>query len=66
MQVRADGMIINTMGWVDGLGYELLIHSIKTLKADSVIVVGQDRLHSQLRNELRSEDSTIQSSSLKG
>ena len=54
-QVRADGMVINTMGWVDNLGYDLLLHSIKALKADVVIVVGQDRLHSQLRSELRSE-----------
>lgn len=52
-QVRADGMVINTMGWVDNLGYDLLLHSIKALKADVVIVVGQDRLHSQLRSELR-------------
>ena len=52
-------MVINTMGWVDGLGYDLLLHSIRTLKADSVIVVGQDRLHSQLRNELRSGASTF-------
>lgn len=47
-------MVINTMGWVDNLGYEILLHSIRTLRADVVIVVGQDRLHSQLRNELRS------------
>lgn len=47
-------MLVNTMGWVDGLGYELLLHSIQALKADVVLVVGQDRLHSQLRNELRS------------
>lgn len=53
-KVRADGMIINTMGWAEGLGYQLLLHSIETLKADVVLVVGQDRLHSQLRNQLRS------------
>lgn len=53
LQVRADGMVINTMGWIDGIGYNLLLHSIKALKADVILVVGQDRLHSQLRNELR-------------
>ena len=46
-------MIINTMGWVDGLGYDPLLHSIQTLKATVVLVVGQERLYSQLRNELR-------------
>jgi len=46
-------MVINTMGWVEGMGYSLLRHSIDVLKADVVLVVGQDRLHSQLRNDLR-------------
>ena len=31
-QVAASGMVINTLGWVDGLGYELLLHSIRALK----------------------------------
>lgn len=52
-EVRAAGMVINTMGWVDVLGYELLLHSIATLRADVVLVVGQDRLYSQLSSELR-------------
>ena len=51
--VRAAGMVVNTMGWVDGLGYELLLHSIAALRADVVLVVGQDRLYSQLSSELR-------------
>jgi hypothetical protein len=25
-------MVINTMGWVEGLGYELQLHAITTLK----------------------------------
>ena len=46
-------MVVNTMGWVDGLGYELLLHAIVALRADVVLVVGQDRLYSQLSSELR-------------
>lgn len=46
-------MVINTMGWIEDLGYELLLHSINTLKADVVLVVSQDRLYNQLRNHLR-------------
>lgn len=46
-------MVINTMGWVDGLGYELLLHAVAALRADVVLVVGQDRLYSQLSSELR-------------
>jgi hypothetical protein len=30
--VAAAGMVVNTMGYVDGLGYELLLHAIKSLK----------------------------------
>ena len=52
-EVRAAGMVVNTMGWVDGLGYELLLHAIGALRADVVLVVGQDRLFSQLSAELR-------------
>ena len=46
-------MVVNTMGWVDGLGYELLLHAVAALRADVVLVVGQDRLYSQLSSELR-------------
>mmetsp|Transcript_15712 Transcript_15712/g.39979 ORF Transcript_15712/g.39979 Transcript_15712/m.39979 type:complete len:361 (+) Transcript_15712:3-1085(+) len=42
------GMFVNTMGWVDGDGLELLVHSIETLKVDTVLVVGHDRLYAQL------------------
>ena len=50
-------MIINTMGWIDGLGYQLLLHSIKALKVDVIMVVGQDRLHNQLKSEFRCKPS---------
>ncbi|CAD7695075.1 unnamed protein product [Ostreobium quekettii] len=51
--VAASGMLVNTMGWVEGLGYELILHAIKALKVDNVLVVGQERLHSQLESDLR-------------
>jgi len=38
---RAAGMVINTMGWVEGLGYELLLNAIETYKANVVLVLGQ-------------------------
>ena len=46
-------MVINTMGFIDGAGYDLLLHSIQALKADVVLVLGQDRLFSQLQSALR-------------
>lgn len=50
---RAAGMMINSMGWVEDLGYELLKHTITALKVDVVLVVGQERLYSQLASEMR-------------
>ena len=52
---RCGGMIINTCGWVDGLGLELLKYSISALFVDAVVVVGHDRLFADLE---RSRDST--------
>ena len=31
-QVAAAGMVINTMGWIDGPGYDLLLYCIKALQ----------------------------------
>ena len=53
VQAGASGMVINTMGFIDGAGYDLLLHSIQALKADVVLVLGQDRLFSQLHSALR-------------
>lgn len=53
MSSRTAGIIINSMGWVEDLGYELLLHSIQTFKVDSVLVVGQEKLYSQLSAALK-------------
>ncbi|XP_068650082.1 protein CLP1 homolog [Aristolochia californica] len=50
---RAAGMVINTMGWVEGVGYELLLHSIEALNADVVLVLGQEKLYSMLKDVLK-------------
>lgn len=51
--LRTPGMVINTMGWIEDLGYELLLHAVQTLAADVVVVLEQDRLHSQLSAALQ-------------
>lgn len=56
--VNAAGLIINSMGWVEDLGYDLLLHSIKTIKADIVLVVGHERLYNQLGTELKGSGET--------
>ncbi|THU48325.1 hypothetical protein C4D60_Mb09t25040 [Musa balbisiana] len=54
-EARAAGMVINTMGWVEGLGYELLLHAIDTFKCDVVLVLGQEKLCSMLKDVLKSK-----------
>lgn len=56
---RTAGLIINSMGWVENLGYELLLHSIQTFKVDSVLVVGQEKLYSQLRAALKDSNRNV-------
>mmetsp|Transcript_25890 Transcript_25890/g.90145 ORF Transcript_25890/g.90145 Transcript_25890/m.90145 type:complete len:300 (-) Transcript_25890:255-1154(-) len=51
---RASGLIINTGGWVDGLGKELLVYTARQLAVDIVLVMGQDKLHADLKRDLGS------------
>ncbi|CAL5342230.1 unnamed protein product [Camellia sinensis] len=38
---RAVGMVINTMEWIEGLGYKLLLRAIDTFNVNVVLVLGQ-------------------------
>lgn len=49
---RAAGMVINTMGWKDGDGYELLLDAIDTFNANVVLVLGHDKLWIRLKEAL--------------
>ncbi|KAL5744371.1 hypothetical protein ACOSQ2_027487 [Xanthoceras sorbifolium] len=46
-------MVINTMGWIEGLGYELILHAIDALSANVVLVLGQEKVFSMLRDVLK-------------
>ncbi|XP_010087811.2 protein CLP1 homolog [Morus notabilis] len=52
---RAAGMVINTMGWIEGVGYELLLHAIDTFNVNVVLVLGQEKLCSMLRDVLKNK-----------
>lgn len=52
---RAAGMVINTMGWIEGVGYELLLHAIDMFSATVVLVLGQEKLCSMLKDVLKSK-----------
>lgn len=56
--VTAKGLepcIINTCGWVDGMGYTLLLWCARTLLVDVVLVLGDPTLASRLKRDLRSD-----------
>lgn len=42
--------IVNTCGWVEKEGYELLVYCIRAFKVDVVLVIDNDRLFTDLRN----------------
>jgi polynucleotide 5'-kinase involved in rRNA processing len=48
------------MGWITDLGYELLKHTVQSLKCGVVLVVGDERLYSQLSADMKKSDPTIQ------
>ncbi|KAI7996013.1 hypothetical protein LOK49_LG11G01660 [Camellia lanceoleosa] len=52
---RAAGMVINTMGWIEGVGYELLLYAIDAFNANVVLVLGQEKLCSMLKDVLKSK-----------
>jgi len=54
-EANGAGVIINSMGWIDGLGYDLMLHSIRAFKVDRVIVLGDDRLFNQLDIHFRQQ-----------
>lgn len=51
---RVSGCIVNTMGFIDGLGYDILVDTIKTMACDVVVVQGNDRLFARLSEDLKS------------
>ena len=55
---RASGVVVNTCGWVDGVGYELLLHAARALGVTTVFVLGHDRLASDLTRDLRGSVTT--------
>lgn len=52
VDARASGIIVNTAGWIDGPGYDVILHCIKSLQIDVVLVMSHDRLHANLLSTL--------------
>jgi polyribonucleotide 5'-hydroxyl-kinase len=50
----ASGLVINTCGWVDGVGYTLLCAAARAFRADILLVLGHDRLFADLSRDFAS------------
>ena len=53
---RSSGMIVNTCGWVDAQGYELIKFTVETLSADLVLVLDNEKIYSDLNKEYSSKN----------
>lgn len=58
VDANAAGSIVNTCGWVDQDGYASIMHCIKALGIDVVLVMNQDKLYSMLKSTLDREIQT--------
>ena len=41
VDARGSGVVINTCGWVEDMGYELILHAAAKLKVDLIVVLGE-------------------------
>lgn len=56
---RAGGLVINTCGWVEGQGYELLLDAINIFAPDFVVVISHERLFSDLSQSVKGQSTQI-------
>lgn len=59
VDVRSSGIIVNTCGFIDGAGQDVILHSIRALSIDVVLVMSHDRLYSSLMSALPPNSATI-------
>jgi polyribonucleotide 5'-hydroxyl-kinase len=48
---RSSGMIVNTNGWIQDEGYQIILHAVQALGITVVLVVGHDRLYSMMKKD---------------
>lgn len=56
---RSSGIIVNTNGWIQDEGYNLLLHTVSALRINIVLVMGHDRLYSMMKNNLKKTNATV-------
>lgn len=45
---KTSGVIINTCGWIKGIGYQQILYSLKAFEVDVVLVLDHERLFNDL------------------
>jgi polyribonucleotide 5'-hydroxyl-kinase len=48
VDAKSSGIIVNTCGWIDGAGYDVIVQIIKEFHIDVVLVMNNDKLYSTL------------------
>ncbi|ELU18019.1 hypothetical protein CAPTEDRAFT_222774 [Capitella teleta] len=51
-RANISGAIINTCGWVRGGGYQAIVHAATAFEVDVILVMDQERLHSELSKDM--------------
>eukprot|EP01100_Stratorugosa_tubuloviscum_P010033 TRINITY_DN4252_c0_g1_i1.p1 TRINITY_DN4252_c0_g1~~TRINITY_DN4252_c0_g1_i1.p1 ORF type:complete len:456 (-),score=160.93 TRINITY_DN4252_c0_g1_i1:146-1513(-) len=50
--VKNSGIIINTCGWIEDLGFHLLLYTIAALKVSNILVLDNERLYNELKQQI--------------
>lgn len=50
---QASGVIINTCGFTEGIGYQAIVHAVHAFQVDTILVLGDERLHSELQRDFQ-------------
>jgi len=51
-KAESSGVIINTCGWIKGLGYDVIKHAAQAFEVDMIIVLDEDRLYRDLVQDM--------------
>ena len=61
VDARASGVIVNTSGMIEDVGYTYLLHAIEAFRINVVLVMGHDRLYSMLGTHFKKQAQQQQS-----
>ena len=48
MDGKASGIIVNTSGWIEDKGYQMLLHTVEALRINVILVLKSEKLYSML------------------